>query len=195
MAPKTVVKAPAAPVRKLAPVAKPLPKAPPAPAPKKAPTAPKAAAAPVKAAKAPKEPKAKAEKPAKDPALNYRKMRKYTVPKLTELIASPEVVFNRLGKAAEKTLSAATLVEYLTLTEADMPDWAAKKVPNADGTPKRRGRPPKDASKVAAPPAKTNTKATFAKIKSGAALPPKAPQGAAPAAPAAPKKFSFKKAA
>lgn len=168
-------------VKKKAPVAakkvvKPAPKVLAKPAAKKLATPPKVAPKP--APKAAAEPKAERPPMADD---DYRKMRKYTVPKLSAFL-SPEgtsEVRARLGVQKRGELLASELITYLTQLEAEMPDWKAKRAPLPNGEKRKRGRPRKDATQHMPPPPKVNADAVLAAGANGTLLPPREPNSAA----------------
>jgi len=146
-----------------------------------APTKPAPPTKPVVAGKAPAKAPA-----AKEPKENfYRKMKKYTHIKLTELIAQPEVIRGRIGSKAKGALSAEELVQFLVSVEDEAPGWNK---PKTEG--KKRGRKPKTSEeKTAAKAAKGGPKAPTAPAaavlkKPGGLLPPRAPAAVAPKAPA-----------
>jgi hypothetical protein len=95
----------------------------------------------------------------------YRTLRKYTVPKLRELLAD---------RPADET--AVKFVRYVAGLESQMPDWKAKRLPPPDGKPRKRGRPSKEelakreGKVVAAAPAKAAD--AIAKAKAGGIVPP-----------------------
>lgn len=150
-----------------------------------------------KAKAPPPKPKAKAE-PKKsrtpiDPALDYRKLRKYTVPMLSAIL-------EELG--AEATTK--DLLKKLRKLEGQKKDWKAER--NNDGVPRKRGRPSKadlearaKAAKLAKLKPVADPAAVFAKAKAGGLVPArKAPPAPPPkAVAAAPKKvvLHFKKPA
>ncbi len=145
--------------------------------------------------------KAVAEKPASKRELSdtdYRKLKKYTHVMLAEMI-TPEgakEVRARIGSTRGGELRAEELVQFLAEREADLSPWKQRRLPNPDGTPKKRGRPRKDAAPVVAPPPRTKASAVLGKAAKGGVLPKKAapPPAKAPAAPAAaPRKFFAKK--
>lgn len=116
--------------------AKPIPK--PAPKPVAKPAAkPVAKAAPVVA------PKAKRAAPA---VSDYRNCRKYTHPKLTEMLADEASIRAALNNGNEGTLAAWELVEYLKILETVVPDWKKAALTREAQDPsqkRRRGRPSK----------------------------------------------------
>jgi hypothetical protein len=135
--------------------------------------------------KAAKPPAAKKEaKPARtpvDPSLDYRKLRKYTVPMLDGII-------KELG--AEAGLK--DLMRRLRKLEAAKRDWKGER----SGGPKKRGRPSKadiaareKAAKLAKLKPVADAAAVFARAKAGGLVPPrKAPPAPPPKAPQAPAK-------
>jgi hypothetical protein len=132
--------------------------------------------------------------PPSEAALQYRTMRKWTVPKIEALVSDPSAIYARLGESPEKTLSAAALLRYLQAAEGDMPDWqrrqektSTRKAEKAAGHKPARG--------VAAPPPKVDAKTALAKAASGTAMAPKKPLPPTPPAPAVKKLLLLKKSA
>jgi hypothetical protein len=87
---------------------------------------------------------AAAAKPAKDPVSNYRKLRKWTLPKLEPLLAADFAgsIRQRIRSTLKGALLASELFKYLKALESEMPDWAEK----AKAKGGKRGRPPKAAA-------------------------------------------------
>lgn len=99
-------------------------------------------------------------KPIKDPTKDYRNLRKYTHVKLAE-IAENVVEIRATIKSAggEAPLAAWELLDYLKGQEGLISEWKAKKLPPADGKPRKRGRPSKaDLEARAAKPKVLQTK-------------------------------------
>lgn len=121
--------------------------------------------------------KAKVEK---DYQSDYRKMRKYTAPKLLPLIAEDNVpkIRARIRSDVKGPLQAHELVKFLMKTEQEIPEWKARRLPLPNGEKRRRGRPPKNPDgvrkvKAKAPRKAADPKATLAAAKAGKLLPPK----------------------
>lgn len=174
--PKKLVKKPAA---KKAIVKKPLPKKAPPPPPKK-----KVVAKPsfAKAAKLPT--KERLAEPVVESTGDYRKQRKYTVPKLTPFLTAEMTakIRTRLRSKLTGPLTANELVRYLGTIETDRP-WVP--APTPDGKPRRRGRPAKGTKAAPKPVAAVaDPKSVLAAATKGQLLLPKVTNGAAIRKPA-----------
>ncbi len=78
----------------------------------------------------------------------YRRRRKYTVPKLAELATESATtrIRNAIASAADGPLLVSELVAFLRMQETEIPEWKRKRLPPADGVPRKRGRPRKVAT-------------------------------------------------
>ncbi len=142
---------------------------------------PKAVAAPKKA------------KPKKEPVNRYRRLRKWTIPKLQALIAEPAKVRTKLHiPPSPSPLKADELIRYLEHLENQVPEWKVRRDSPKKGKPGRRKKGEAASIPAPAPTAVVSPSTTLASAKSGAILPPR-PNGAAKPPLSVPKLFKVPK--
>lgn len=132
--------------------------------------------APVPARVAPKPP-AKPKATTKASVTMYRKLRKYTVPKLLPYLTEAGTAELRLrigsNVAADVPLAAWELLEFLQKQEGEVPNWKKTTTRLPGGAKAKMGRP-SGVKKGLPPPPSTNAAATVAAASTGSLVKPPA---------------------
>lgn len=118
----------------------------------------------------------KAAKTDKEPVNRYRRLRKWTIPKIEAILADAPAMRARIHSKQTGSVTATELLTYLRMMETEVPNWKVRR--DSPGK-KKKGRPAKGkpATPVAAPAPVLNPATTLEAAKRGSILPPR-PNGA-----------------